>query len=265
MDSPTRYAALLEYDGSKFCGWQRQDGPGVATVQGAVERAIGKVADENITVTVAGRTDTGVHACAQAVHFETRARRELRSWFRGVNSELPDSVSLLHITAVDAGFHARFSALARWYRYIILNRETPPTYLRRKVTWHRRALSVDAMAEAARCFVGRHDFSALRAAACQARSPLRTVHRLEVNRSGPWLWLDVEADGFLHHMVRNLAGTLLAVGGGEHEPAWAAQVLASGDRTLAGATAPPDGLYLARVTYPPQYKVDAPLNVCRFW
>ena len=269
MHRPThkrRYAAVVEYDGSLFCGWQRQ--AGVATVQEALERALGRVADETVAVHAAGRTDTGVHACGQVIHFETASERSLYSWRRGVNTWLPEGVVMVRLAPVATDFHARFSALARHYRYVILNRSTPPAWLRRKVTWEYRALDHEAMAAAAAALVGRHDFSAFRAASCQSRSAVRNVHRLEVRRSGDWVWLDVEADGFLHHMVRNIAGALCAVGRGDNEPGWVAATLACRDRTRGGVTAPAAGLYLVRVSYPPPYdgaELSGPEMGVRFW
>lgn len=258
-----RLAACLEYDGSRFCGWQRQgDTP---TVQGFVERALSQIADRAVRVVCAGRTDAGVHACAQTVHFDTQSERDERSWVRGTNTLLPDGIAVLWVVPVSVEFHARFSATGRGYRYVIHNRPVRPTYLHRRVGWEYRPLDEQRMREAAANLLGRHDFNAFRASACQARTSVRDLRRLEISRHGQWVCIDAEADAFLHHMVRNIVGVLLAVGSGEAEPSWAEKVLQSRDRTQAGVTAPPDGLYLSRVFYPEQFRLPAPPPICRFW
>lgn len=248
-----RVAAILEYDGRGFCGWQVQDGD--RTVQACVQEALSRVADEPLQVTVAGRTDSGVHACAQVLHFDTRAERSDYEWLRGANSNLPDDVALRWVGRVDPEFHARFSATGRRYRYVILNRPVRPTYLAGRVTWDYRALAVGPMQQAARLLVGTHDFSSFRSVHCQARNPVRELRRLDVWREGEFAFLEAEANAFLHHMVRNIAGALACIGAGERPPAWAREVLAARDRSAGGVTAPADGLYLLGVDYPPHYGI----------
>ena len=246
-----RIALGIEYDGSAFNGWQRQSH--APSVQAALERALSKVADHPVDVVCAGRTDTGVHATAQVVHFDTRAERSLRSWLLGGNSNLPPEVAITWVQPVSEDFHARFRATARRYRYIILNRGHRPALLRNRVCWEHRPLDVEAMRAAARPLLGEHDFSAFRALACQARHPVRTLHRLELQRRGDLILLDVEANAFLHHMVRNLAGSLIAVGRGEQPVDWLAELLAGRDRSRSGITAPAGGLYFVKVAYPPEF------------
>ena len=253
----TRFALGLEYDGTGFMGWQSQIHAG-RTVQTCVEEAIGKVADHVVDVICAGRTDAGVHASGQVIHFDTEARRDLRGWLLGINSNLPPDVAVNWVQEVPAEFHARFSAEARQYRYVILNRATRPAIGRAQVTWSFRPLDAARMATAARHLLGKHDFSAFRSVECQAKQPVRTLDRLEVRREGEHIVIDVVADGFLHHMVRNIAGVLMAVGEGKREPDWSKQVLEGRDRTLGGVTAQPEGLSLVAVKYPSQYQVPLP-------
>jgi tRNA pseudouridine38-40 synthase len=226
---------------------------GTRTVQGAVEQAFGRVANHPVRVLCAGRTDAGVHAAAQVVHFDTRADRSSRSWVFGANSCLPKDVSVLWAMRVSADFHARFSATSRTYRYVILNRAIRPALLAGRVCWEYRPLSLAAMQAGANYLIGEHDFSSYRALACQARSPVRNVRRIEVTREGDLVIIEIEANAFLHHMVRNVAGVLLAIGMGKYPPVWAQEVLDARDRTAGGVTAPPQGLYLMRVHYPEQY------------
>lgn len=258
-----RIAACIEYCGAAYSGWQYQTN--ALSVQARVERAVSRVADQDTRVIAAGRTDAGVHAGAQTVHFDTRARRSAHEWLRGVNTHLPDDIALLWTREVEAGFHARFSAFERAYRYVIFNRPVAPTYLRGRVAWHPPPLAVEPMQRAAAALVGRHDFSAFRGAHCQAKHPRRDLRRLEVGRAGAWIWLDVSADGFLHHMVRNIAGTLLRIGEGHERADWAGELLAGRDRTAAGPTAPAAGLYLTRVTYAPRHRLPPAPPACRFW
>ena len=246
-----RIALKLEYDGSAFAGWQRQ--PGQRTVQQVVEAALSRVADHPVAVTCAGRTDAGVHALGQVVHFDTTARRPDHAWLLGGNSHLPDDVALRAAQPVSDDFHARFSAVRRCYLYRILNRRTRPAVERHMAWWVRNPLDEERMADAAGRLIGEHDFSSFRAAECQAQHAVRTLYRLDVARVGDELRLLVEANAFLHHMVRNLAGVLVAVGSGRREPAWAAAVLAARDRTTAAVTAPPQGLCLLGASYPGRY------------
>lgn len=255
-----RIALGVEYDGTGFHGWQLQDD--VPSVQEALEKALSKVANQRVRLFVAGRTDAGVHALNQVAHFDTSAHRAMHSWVFGANANLPRGVSLLWARQVDEGFHARYSARARHYRYLILNRHTRPALLHNRVTWECRELSETRMRAAARPLLGEHDFSAYRALGCQARHPVRTLHRLEVRRDGDLVTIDALANGFLHHMVRNIAGVLMAIGMGKSEPAWAEEVLESRDRTLGGVTAPPEGLYFVACHYPEPYvfpQVEGPM------
>jgi tRNA pseudouridine38-40 synthase len=258
-----RIAAILEYDGSGFSGWQRQ--AQVRSVQQCVEEALSGIADSPVQVTVAGRTDAGVHASAQVIHFDTGAARSDYSWVRGANSQLPNDVALLWAGVVDAGFHARFSATGRHYRYVILNRAVRPTYQARRVTHEYRPLDVERMRAAADHLVGTHDFSSFRAIQCQAKSPVREVRRLTVERQDEYVIVRVYANAFLQHMVRNIAGVLMDIGSGERETVWAQQVLEARDRTQGGVTAPPDGLYLTAVEYPVSFNIPVIADPDRSW
>lgn len=247
-----RIALGVEYGGSRFCGWQTQQGD-VRTVQGCVEHALSRVAAHPVRVVCAGRTDSGVHAIGQVVHFDSTAERSVRSWVFGANANLPEDVTVLWARPVSEDFHARFSATRRMYRYVIFNRPQRPSWQAGRVSWDYRPLDAARMQQGASYLLGEHDFSSFRAYACQAKSPRRTVYRLDVRRYGRLLVIEVEANAFLHHMVRNLAGVLMAIGAGEQEPSWAGEVLAHRDRRLSGVTAPPDGLYLCRVCYPQEF------------
>jgi len=258
-----RIAAGVEYKGTAYSGWQSQRG--VRTVQDQVERALSAVADQPVRVITAGRTDAGVHATGQVVHFDTERSRSHYSWMRGANSNLPDDVRVRWVRPVPDEFHARFSALSRSYRYIIHVSSGRPAVFHDLCAWVFHDLDVAAMQRAAGPLRGEHDFSAFRAAGCQARSPIRTVTHLAMAQSGPWIWLDISADAFLQHMVRNIVGSLLVVGRGEQPPEWLEEVLRSHDRTRAGAAAPPSGLYLSDVRYPPEYGLPEPVDRVRFW
>jgi tRNA pseudouridine38-40 synthase len=246
-----RLAVGLEYDGRAYSGWQIQ--PGLSTVQQVVQRAFSRVADSPVDCTCAGRTDAGVHALAQVVHFDSEAARSERSWRLGANSYLPADVSVAWVRGVPEHFHARYSALARSYRYLILNRDSRSALAVGRATWERRPLDVERMHAAAQVLVGEHDFSAFRAIECQAKSPVRRVDSLTVTRGDEWVTLQITANAFLHHMVRNIAGLLMSIGHGASSPERVASVLASRDRKINAATAPPDGLYLAAVQYPPEF------------
>jgi tRNA pseudouridine38-40 synthase len=242
-----RIALGLEYDGSAFSGWQSQ--AHARGVQSAVEEALARVADHPVAVTAAGRTDAGVHAAMQVVHFDTPATRSERSWVLGANTNLPSQVSALWAREVPEGFHARYSAMARRYRYVMLNRMSRPALAAERVCWVRDALDAQLMQAAAAHLLGEHDFSSFRGAECQARTPMRRVYAIDIVRRGEWLALTVTANAFLHHMVRNIAGVLIAIGAGEQPTHWAKDVLAARDRKQGGVTAPAGGLYLVGVQY----------------
>ena len=250
-----RLAFGVEYDGSGFFGWQRQLGQ--RTVQGSVEEALSKVANQEISVVCAGRTDTGVHATGQVIHVDTDAVRKNKGWIRGTNSNLPADVRLHWVAEMNAEFHARFSAHRRHYRYIIHNRATASALLRNRTCREYAQLDDAGMRLAAACLLGEHDFTSFRAAACQASSPVRTIYRLEVTRNGDFVYIDIVANAFLHHMVRCIAGVLLAIGRGERLPGWISELIAARDRTLAGVNAPAAGLYLVTVEYPEHFNVPA--------
>ena len=242
-----RIALGIEYDGSRFLGWQTQ--PGGGSVQDALEPALGAIAGSAVTLACAGRTDRGVHARQQVAHFDTDATRPQSAWVRGVNALLPESVAVLWAQPVDGEFHARYSAFARTYRYVLLNRAVRPALAARYAGWHHAPLDVNRMAEAAAALVGQHDFSAFRSSECQAKSPVRTLHSLDIERRGERIDFVLRANAFLQHMVRNIVGTLVYVGKGKHPPQWAKEVLDSRDRALAAPTFAPEGLYLEAIDY----------------
>jgi tRNA pseudouridine38-40 synthase len=250
-----RIALGIEYDGTDFLGWQRlSHGP---TVQGAVESALADIAAEPVQVTCAGRTDAGVHARNQVIHFDTQAQRTMRGWTLGTNSRLPGAVAVRWARQVADDFHARFSARARRYRYTILNRSARPALEARYVCWERAPLDAPAMHAAAQFLVGEQDFSAFRTAACQARSPQRCVQAISVVREGDRVVLDIQANAFLHHMVRNIAGSLRVVGRREQPPEWIAQLLSGRDRALAGPTSAAEGLVFLGPLYPVEFGLPA--------
>ncbi|MEO5702965.1 MAG: tRNA pseudouridine(38-40) synthase TruA [Gammaproteobacteria bacterium] len=246
-----RIALGVEYDGSGFCGWQIQDH--VRTVQACVEQALAKVADRTVKVITAGRTDTGVHASGQVIHFDTVTERSAHSWIFGANANLPKEISITWAQEVGEDFHARFSATARHYRYVIFNRAVRPALLHTRVSWDYRPLDVERMAASAQHLLGTHDFSSFRAVSCQAKNPVREIRRLTVTRQAELIVIDIVANAFLQHMVRNIAGVLMAIGAGERPPDWALEVLQKRDRTLGGVTAPPQGLTLVAVDYPERF------------
>jgi len=242
-----RIALGVEYDGSPFYGWQSQ--PDGHTVQDALQAALSSIADESISVIAAGRTDTGVHALEQVVHFDSNIERPLTAWVRGVNALLPKSIAVLWAHAVPDEFHARFSAQARSYQYVLINRPSRPAVHHGKMGWFHAPLDVEAMREAAQYLLGEHDFSAFRAAECQAKSPVKNLAKLDITRQGEMIFFDLTAGAFLHHMVRNIVGCLVYVGKGKHPPQWMRHVLEGRDRKLAAPTFAPDGLYLCHITY----------------
>ena len=246
-----RYALGIEYDGSEFLGWQRNHAS--ATVQGAVEDALSFVAHHPVDVVCAGRTDAGVHAACQVVHFDSAAERSDRAWVMGGNTRLPRSVRVLWCRTMPDEFHARYSARARHYRYSILNRAIPPAMHRHHLSWERLPLDAERMQRAAQALIGEHDFSAFRTAQCQAKHPVRELQRIAVRRDGQQICFEVQANAFLHHMVRNIVGSLVPVGRGEMPETWLAELLAGKDRTVAGPTAPAQGLVFLGPKYPGQW------------
>jgi len=251
----TRIALGIEYDGSCFLGWQTQ--PGGGTVQDALEAALAGIAGERVGVTCAGRTDRGVHGRAQVVHFDTAAQRPDSAWVRGVNALLPASVAVLWSQPVAPDFHARYCALSRTYRYVLVNRPVRPALAARYAGWHHAPLDLAPMREAARHLLGEHDFSAFRAADCQAKSPRRTLGRIDIERKGECIEFEMRANAWLQHMVRNIVGTLVYVGKGKHPPQWAKAVLESRDRSRAAPTFGPEGLYLEAVQYDARWGIPA--------
>lgn len=246
-----RIALGVEYCGSNFEGWQSQAHG--RTVQDVLERALGQIAGERIGTMCAGRTDTGVHATVQVIHFDTAAERQDSAWVRGVNRHLPPSVAVRWAMQVADDFHARFCAQSRHYRYVLFNDPVRPALLAGRAGWFHVPLDVELMAEAVACLPGWHDFSAFRAAGCQAKSPVKLMHSASVKREGKCVVFDFHANAFLHHMIRNLVGALVYVGKGSHPPSWMAELLESRDRSRAAPTFPPDGLYLCGVEYPARW------------
>ena len=250
-----RIALGLEYDGSRFCGWQSQSSG--CGVQDVLERAISDIASEAVRVIAAGRTDTGVHASAQVVHFDTLANRPDSAWVRGVNALLPESVAVLWAAIVPAEFHARFSAQSRRYRYVLLNHPVRPALQSGKIGWHHVPLDVEKMNEAASYLLGQHDFSAFRAAECQAKSPIKHIYEAAIARHGDRVVFDFHANAFLHHMVRNIVGCLVYVVTGKHDPVWLKGILEGHDRQHAAPTFAPDGLYLAGIGYDAKWQLPS--------
>lgn len=248
-----RIALGIEYDGSGYVGWQRQHS-GIG-VQARVEEAVSSVADEDVELVCAGRTDAGVHATAQVAHFDTGADRSTRGWLLGINANLPDDINICWVTLVDDSFHARYSAVSRTYRYLILNRLVRSALFRQRAWWIYEALDDEAMQAGGALLLGEHDFSAFRAAGCQASTPHREITALSVRRNEQWISITVTANAFLQHMVRNIVGTLVAIGRGQEPPSWAEAVLLGRDRTRAGAAAPAHGLTLVGVGYPAAFGV----------
>lgn len=254
-------AIAVEFLGTNYRGWQRQKE--VTGVQAVLEDAIGKVANETVEVVAAGRTDASVHASNMIAHFVTRAYRPTHNWLRGVNSLLPDDIALRWIQPMPEDFHARFKAIARRYRYITLNQPQRPAILNHQVTHIHEPLDLPAMQQAAAYITGTHDFSSYRAAACQSNQPVRTVSHARLFQHGAFIVFDIQADGFLHHMVRNLMGTLYAIGRHELQPEDFLAILAKKDRTIAPPTASGDGLYFINAYYPEEYQrllPNAPLT-----
>lgn len=250
-----RIALGLEYDGSRFCGWQTQ--ANACAVQDVLEAALSQIAGETLNVASAGRTDAGVHALAQVVHFDTQVDRPESAWVRGVNALLPSAVSIRWARMVAPAFHARFSAQARCYRYLLLNRPTRPGLAAARIGWYHAPLDLESMQRGANLLLGEHDFSAFRAAECQAKTPVRNLTNLRIQRRNDCIIFDLRANAFLHHMVRNIVGALVYVGNGKHPATWIAKILNGRDRKFAAPTFAPDGLYLSAVEYADQWKIPS--------
>ncbi len=244
----TRYAAILQYQGAEYCGFQRQKHS--PSVQQELEKALSYVADNAITVGCAGRTDAAVHASHQVVHFDSPVQRRGYSWVQGANSQLPDGIALVWADKVCKDFHARFSALSRTYRYVIDNSTTRPAIMAKSVTWIKKPLDASAMDNACQYLLGERDYSAFRASGCQSNSSFRNVHSARIHQRGKLIIFEVTANAFLLHMVRNIVGSLLEVGLGRKPSQWIEQLLAEGNRCNSAATAAADGLYLVDVEYP---------------
>ena len=254
-----RLAVGVEYDGTAYAGWQSQ--PTVDSIESQVRRALAAVADHAVEVTCAGRTDAGVHALCQVAHFDASATRSERAWVLGANTQLPPDIALLWARPVPQNFHARYSATARSYRYLIVNRPMRPALARLRAHFVHHPLDEQAMNFAAQFLVGEHDFTSFRSSECQSRTPVRRIERISVARQSEFVLIEVTANAFLHHMVRNIAGVLLRVGIGEAPPGWVREVLGERDRTRAGVTAPAQGLYLHSVAYAPQFELPAAVAV----
>lgn len=250
-----RFAAGIEYDGTAYAGWQAQRG--ISSVQELTELAFSRVADEAVSLVCAGRTDAGVHAREQVAHFDSSSVRPLRGWLLGANTHLPRDISVAWVTPVPMHFHARYSAESRTYRYFIFNRMPRSALVEKRAAQVHRPLDHERMRAAAAAFIGEHDFSAFRSSECQAKSTIRRLTRLTVERAEEWVTVEVTANAFLHHMVRNLVGVLLEIGRGEQPVNWAREVLESRDRTQGGVTAPAEGLYMWSVAYPVAFGLPA--------
>lgn len=247
-----RFALGIDYDGSHYRGWQTQQA-GVPSIQSSLEAALGKVANHHVIVHAAGRTDAGVHASGMIAHFDTESIRGHKNWLLGVNTLLPPDIALRWIQPVEESFHARFKATARRYRYVIFNSSQRSSQLAGKVTWHYHPLNIERMKMAAQYLVGVHNFNSFRAVACQSNNPVRHVHFLNITQRGHLIVLDIQANGFLHHMVRNITGVLMAIGEGKAEPEWVQELLKVQNRTLGGVTASGSGLYFVDALYPPEF------------
>ncbi|HFC92623.1 MAG TPA: tRNA pseudouridine(38-40) synthase TruA [Leucothrix mucor] len=248
-----KYALCVEYDGTPYCGWQKLSH--APSVQEEVEKSLSKVANHSVEVVCAGRTDSGVHGIGQVIHFESDSDRNDKAWLLGGNTNLPFSISFQWVKVVDNDFHARFSALDRRYRYIILNRKARPALLHQRVAWFHSLLDERKMQQAADNLIGEMDYSSFRASSCQARHANREIKEIKITRNGDYITIDICANAFLHHMVRNIVGSLFDVGLGIKSPQWFVELLAIKDRTKAGVTAPACGLYFVSVSYPEKYQI----------
>ncbi len=253
-----KIALGIEYNGHGFHGWQTQQN--LPTIQSCLEEALSNIADERIITFCAGRTDAGVHATGQVIHFETKAKRNMRAWVLGTNTHLPPTIAVRWASVVDDDFHARYKALSRAYRYIIYNHTSRPALLTSRITWNYDVLNLATMQAASQYLIGELDFSSFRSSECESPTPMRNVTHININRIDDYIVIDIQANAFLHHMVRNIVGALMHIGAGFEEPEWMRKVLLARDRRQAVETAPPYGLYLVKVTYPDIYKIPCKNN-----
>jgi tRNA pseudouridine38-40 synthase len=252
-----KVAAIIEYHGAHFHGWQRQKHHPEPTIQAALEDALSKIANEPVSVVCAGRTDAGVHASTQVIHFETTARRKPYNWIRGTNTQLPTGIAVRWLDEVDQDFHARFSATARRYRYLIYNKPVKQGLMHDQLTWCRFPLNETDMNDAAQSLLGENDFTSFRAKDCQSNTPFRNIHSISVKRFADIVMIEVQANAFLYHMIRNIAGVLMPIGMGRKPVSWCGDLLAQQDRAKGGVTAPSDGLYFVGVDYPDKYNIPS--------
>ena len=257
MSETFRYAAIVEYNGACFHGWQKQKHHNEPTVQAALEAAISKVANHPVEVACAGRTDAGVHATRQVIHFDTTSKRSDYGWIMGINTNTPPAVSVQWIQQVDSEFHARFKAQARCYRYLINNSKYRQALQHDQMTWWKYPLDAEKMQQAADHLLGEHDFTSFRAKDCQAKTPVKTMHRIEVKQWGDLIMVELESSAFLYHMVRNIMGCLIPIGEGHKEPGWMKDVLDAKSRLAAGVTAPGDGLHFVGVRFPEHFGIPS--------
>lgn len=256
----SRYALTISYDGSQFYGWQKQ-AQGIATVQAALEQAISQIACEPINIIAAGRTDTGVHACAQVIHFDTLAQRPLNSWVRGVNAHLPNGIAVLHAQNVPSDFHARFDARARRYRYILETASVRSPLLIGRAGWTHYQLDIEKITQATQYLIGTHDFSSFRASQCQAKSPIKTMYEIKLQHTQQLIKIDFHANAFLHHMIRNIIGALIYVGCNRLSVTEFAELITARNRQHAPPTFMPDGLYFLGADYPEKWQIwQPPIN-----
>ena len=247
--------AGVEYDGSAYHGWQNQTAPPLNTIQFQCQKALSQVANCPIEITCAGRTDKGVHALMQVIHFDTAVKRRMHAWISGANHYLPKDIRLLWAKPLEDSFHARHSAIARRYHYVLYNASIRPALWHKRISWYPAPLNIQTMSIGAQFLIGEHDFSAFRGSDCEAKSTIRNVDYLRLKQIKNCILFQIQANAFLHHMVRNIVGVLIDVGKGKHQPGWVQEVLLSKQRTQASITAPPEGLYLTQVIYPEKWNI----------
>ena len=255
LEKGSRVACWVQYHGGAYLGWQLQSGQKNSTIQGLVENAVSVVADSRVRIYCAGRTDARVHALGQVFHFDDPAGRSLKAWVHGVNGHLPKDIRILWAQTVPEHFHSRFSALSRSYRYMIVNTSISPALLYGLASWHRKPLDEKLMNREVQCLLGEHDFNAFRASTCQSPTSMRNIISIEITRHSDLVFMDVKANAFLHHMVRNIVGCVIAIGDGRKEAGWLKSILLDKDRSKAAETAAADGLYLMNVEYPEEFSI----------